>query len=153
MIEENTVYKDTFTNIFSYQVTLVFCKISVTLIDKADPRALTKREDYWIPILKTKAPMGLNVEGGYRAPIWYSYCPTIFFPGFGRLVLGLLSDYSVYCYFYFVWSLETVMETEFFMGVVNDVSSVTIAIDSSFLVVRNSLLIIIIFADCYCYYL
>ena len=45
------------------------------------------------------------------------------------------------------------METEFFMGVVNDVSSVTIAIDSSFLVVRNSLLIIIIFADCYCYYL
>ena len=29
----------------------------VTLIDKTDPRAPTKCEDYWIPILKTKAPM------------------------------------------------------------------------------------------------
>ena len=29
----------------------------VSLIDKTDPRAPTKREDYWIPILKTKAPM------------------------------------------------------------------------------------------------
>ena len=37
----------------------------VTLIDKTDPRAPTKREDYWIHTLKTKAPMGLNVEGGY----------------------------------------------------------------------------------------
>ena len=35
----------------------------VTLIDKTDPRAPTK--DYWIHTLKTKAPMGLNVEGGY----------------------------------------------------------------------------------------
>ena len=45
------------------------------------------------------------------------------------------------------------MEMEFFMALVNDVNSVTIAIDSSFLGVRNSLLIIIIFVDCYCYYL
>ena len=36
----------------------------VTLIDKTDPRAPTKREDYWIHTLKTKEPMGLNVEGG-----------------------------------------------------------------------------------------
>ena len=36
-----------------------------TLIDKTDPRAPTKCEDYWIHTLKTKAPMGLNVEGGY----------------------------------------------------------------------------------------
>ena len=36
----------------------------VTLIDKTDPRAPTKREDYWIRTLKTKALMGLNVEGG-----------------------------------------------------------------------------------------
>ena len=35
------------------------------LIDKTDPRAPTKREDYWIHTLKTKAPMRLNVEGGY----------------------------------------------------------------------------------------
>ena len=35
------------------------------LIDKTDPRATTKREDYWIHTLKTKAPIGLNVEGGY----------------------------------------------------------------------------------------
>ena len=40
------------------------------------------------------------------------------------------------------------------MAVVSDVSSVTIAMDSSFLRVRNLLLIIIIiFVDCYCYYL
>ena len=38
----------------------------VTVIDKIiDPRTPTKREDYWIHTLKTKAPMGLNVEGGY----------------------------------------------------------------------------------------
>ena len=37
----------------------------VTLIDKTDPRAPTKREDYRIHTLKTKAPMGLNIEGGY----------------------------------------------------------------------------------------
>ena len=37
----------------------------VTLIDKTDPRALRKREDCWIRTLKTKASMGLNVEGGY----------------------------------------------------------------------------------------
>ena len=48
-------------------------------------------------------------------------------------------------------------EMEFFMAVVNDVNLVTIAIDSSFLGVRNSLLliiiiIIIILVDYYCYY-
>ena len=37
----------------------------VTLIDKTDPRAPTKREDYWIRTLKRKAPMGLNAEGDY----------------------------------------------------------------------------------------
>ena len=38
---------------------------------------------------------------------------------------------------------------------VNDANSVTVAIDSSFLGVQNSLLIIIIiiFVNCYCYYL
>ena len=37
----------------------------VTLIDKNDPRAPTKREDYWIHTLNKKAPMGLYVEGSY----------------------------------------------------------------------------------------
>ena len=36
----------------------------VTLTNKTDPRAPTKHEDYSIHSLKTKAPMGLNVEGG-----------------------------------------------------------------------------------------
>ena len=76
----------------------------VTLIDKTDPRAPTKREDYWIHTLKTKAPMGLNVEGGYWASILHSYCTTISFPGFGRLVLGLLPVYSDYGYIYFISS-------------------------------------------------
>ena len=74
----------------------------VTLIDTTDPRAPTKRNDNWIHTLKTKTPMGLNVEGGYRAPILHSYCTTISFAGFGRLVLGLLSNYSDYCYIYFI---------------------------------------------------
>ena len=38
--------------------------ISVTLIDKTDPKDPTKRKDYWIHIHKTKAPLGLNVEDG-----------------------------------------------------------------------------------------
>ena len=37
----------------------------LTLIDKTNPRAPTNREDYRIYTLKNKAPMGLNVEGGY----------------------------------------------------------------------------------------
>ena len=36
--------------------------ISVTLIDKTDPKDPTKQEDYWIHTLKTKATLGLNVE-------------------------------------------------------------------------------------------
>ena len=36
--------------------------VSVTLIDKADPKDPTKREDYWIYTLKTKAPLGPNAE-------------------------------------------------------------------------------------------
>ena len=37
----------------------------VTLLVKTDCRAPTKREDYWIHIHETKAPMGLNIEGAY----------------------------------------------------------------------------------------
>ena len=36
----------------------------ITHIDKTNPMAPTKQEDYWIHTLTTKAPMGLNVEGG-----------------------------------------------------------------------------------------
>ena len=35
---------------------------TITLIDKTDPSFPTKREDYWIDILKTKAPMRLNFD-------------------------------------------------------------------------------------------
>ena len=38
--------------------------VSVTLIDKTDPKDPTKREDFWIQTLKTKAAPGLNVEDG-----------------------------------------------------------------------------------------
>ena len=41
--------------------------ISVTLIDKTDPKDRTKREDYWIYTLKNKAPLGCNVEDGLKA--------------------------------------------------------------------------------------
>ena len=36
--------------------------VSITLIDKTDPSCSTKRKDYWIDTLKTKAPMGLNFD-------------------------------------------------------------------------------------------
>ena len=36
--------------------------VSITLIDKTDPSFPTKRIDYCIDILKTKAPMGLNFD-------------------------------------------------------------------------------------------
>ena len=38
--------------------------VSVTLIDKTDPKDPTKREDFWIQTLRTKAAPGLNVEDG-----------------------------------------------------------------------------------------
>ena len=38
--------------------------VSVTLIDKTNSKNLNKREYYWIHTLKTKAPLGLNVEDG-----------------------------------------------------------------------------------------
>ena len=39
-----------------------FHDVSITLIDKTDSSCPTKREDYWIDILKTKAPIGLNFD-------------------------------------------------------------------------------------------
>ena len=110
MIEEKTVCKDTFTNIFQLLSHTGFLQDTyVTLIDNSDPRAPTKREDYWFHTLKTKAPMGLNVEGGYWASILHSYCTTISLPGFGRLVLGLFSVYLDYEYIYFISLFETVL--------------------------------------------
>ena len=48
LVKEKTVCKDTFTNIFSYQVILVFLQDTyVALIHKTDLRASTKREDLW----------------------------------------------------------------------------------------------------------
>ena len=42
-----------------------FLQDTVTVIDQTHPRAHTRCEDYLIHTLKTKAPMGRNVEGGY----------------------------------------------------------------------------------------
>ena len=72
-------------------------------------RTPTKREDYWIHTFKTKAPIGLNVEGGCWASILHSYCTTISFPGFEQFVLGLFSVYSDYGYIYIILSFETVL--------------------------------------------
>ena len=49
--------------------------VSVTLIDKTDPSCPTKREDYWIDTLKTKAPMGLNFDfdDSFEHIVWYFY--------------------------------------------------------------------------------
>ena len=59
--------------------------VSVTLIDKTDPKDPTKQEDYWINTFKTKAPLGLNVEDGLQVKL-------IVFSGtnyvYGRTVFG-----------------------------------------------------------------
>ena len=65
MIEEKSVCKGTYTNIFSYQALLIFLQDTyVTLIDNTDPRAPIKSKHYWIHALKTKATMMLNIDGG-----------------------------------------------------------------------------------------
>ena len=109
LTEEKTVRKDTFTNIFSYQAILAFCKIP-TLLSLTRP--IIGHHEVWrllIQTLKTKAPMRHNVEGNYWVPILHSYCTTISFLGFGRLVLGLLSIYSDHCYIYFILLFYTVL--------------------------------------------
>ena len=62
--------------------------VSVTLIDKTDPSCPTKREDYWIDTLKTKAPMGLNMGLMIVSEhiVWYFYILRLDLDGF---VLGL----------------------------------------------------------------
>ena len=37
--------------------------VSITFIDKTDPSEPLKRENYWKNVLKTMAPLGLNIEG------------------------------------------------------------------------------------------
>ena len=72
-----------------------------------------------------------------------------------RSIFGLLGLLLHLLYFIIRDSICTFLasEMELFMAVVNDVNSVTIAMDGYFLGVRNLLLIIIIFVDCYCQYL
>ena len=66
LIEEKTVYKNTFKNIFQLPGHIAFLQDTyITLNNKTNPRAPAQREDYWIHSLQTKAPMGPNVEGGY----------------------------------------------------------------------------------------
>ena len=36
--------------------------VSITFIDKTDPSEPLKRENYWKNVLKTMAPLGLNIE-------------------------------------------------------------------------------------------
>ena len=59
--------------------------VSVTLTDKTDHKNPTKREDYCIHTLKTKAPLGLSVEDGLQAKL-IVFCFTDYV--YGRTVLG-----------------------------------------------------------------
>ena len=129
--KEKTICKDTFTNIFSYQIVLFFCKIPMLL---SLIRLNLGCGVYWIHTLETKAHMRLNAEGGYWAPILYNYCTTMFY----------LITRGGACTF-------LASEIEFFRAVVNYIDSVTIAIDSFLLGVQN-LLLLITFVDFNCYY-
>ena len=66
---------------------------------------------------------------------------------FIRIMVTFILFYHLRQYLYFLSS-----DMELVMAVVSDVNSVAIAMDSSFLGVRNLLLVIVIFVDCYCYY-
>ena len=59
--------------------------LSVTLIDETDPKDPTKLEDYWIHTLKTKAPLGLNVEACLQSKL-IVFCVTDYV--YGRTVFG-----------------------------------------------------------------
>ena len=43
-------------------------------MQKPDPMASIKGEDYWTHTLKSKAPLGLDVEDGPEAKIYYILC-------------------------------------------------------------------------------
>ena len=71
---------------------------------------------------------------------YVSSCTIMTFPGFGRLVLRLSSDFRIiitYTLFYFIIKGSTwtfvVFKMEPFVAVVNDINMATIVIDSSFL--------------------
>ena len=96
--------------------------------------------------------MGLNVQAFIViAHYFFSWIWTACF----RTIPGLLGLWIHLLYFIILDSTCSFLssEIELFMAVVSDVNSVTIAMDSSSLEVRNLLLIIIIFVDCYFYYL
>ena len=103
LIEEKTVCKKIFTNIFSYQLILAFCKIPIllSLIRPVLRHPRSVKITGFIP-LRQKASMEHNVEGGYWASILHSYGTTTSFPEFRRLVLGL---FLVYYNYYFCWLL------------------------------------------------
>ena len=112
-------------------------------------RTPTKREEYWIHTFKTKAPIGLNVEGGCWASILHSYCTTIFswiWTVCFRTILGLFGLW-LQLYYSFIWDSTCTFlssEMELFMAMVSNVNSMTIAMDSSFLRVRNLILLLIV---------
>ena len=161
MIEEKTACEATFTNIFSYQIILTFCKIpmllSLILIRPILGHPLSVKITGFIP-LSQKHQWGLMLKVVTESLsfivivhyfffwIWAACFRTI--PGFLALWINL---------FYFIILDSTCSflssDMEIFMIIVSDVNAVTIAMDSSFLGVRNLLLIIIIFFGCYCYYL
>ena len=43
--------------------------VSITFINKEDPSAPLKREDYWRRTLKSMAPFGLNIEDSFYSVI------------------------------------------------------------------------------------
>ena len=72
--------------------------VSVTLIDKTVPMNPTKREDYWIPTLKTKATLGFNVEDDLGAQL-IVFCFTDYVYGctvFGKLFSDVISKLLLY---------------------------------------------------------
>ena len=77
-----------------------FTRYYVTLIDKTDPRAPTKREHYWILTIKTKAPMGLMLKVLTELPSYIFILQIFIFVDLD----GLLQDYSR-----FIWIVTFIL--------------------------------------------
>ena len=109
LLEEDTVCKDTFMNIFSCQVIRVFCKIPLLLsfIRPILRYPLSVKITGFIP-LRQKHLWDLMLNVVTELLVYIVTVQLFLFIGFGRLVLGLLSVYSDYCYIYFILLLETV---------------------------------------------
>ena len=75
-------------HLFNYFCTSGHCSfledVSLTLVDETDPSHPLKWEDYWRIMLKTMAPLGLNIEECVECSFITNILSICIFIGLGR---------------------------------------------------------------------